>query len=64
MKLVNQNILSDPNKKYAYTNSKDVTHNYELEAGEYLIIPSTFENDIELDFYLRIFYENETLSLI
>ena len=41
-----------------YINTREVTKSFEVEPGYYLIIPSTFDDDRQADFMLRIFTEN------
>lgn len=41
----------------AYSNRRAVTKRFHVTPGEYVIIPSTFEEDIEAGFLLRIFSE-------
>lgn len=42
----------------AYINRREITKRFELPPGNYLIIPSCFDNGHEGDFLLRIFTEN------
>ena len=41
----------------AYQNKRAVTKRFHLRPGEYVIVPSTFDEDTEVDFVLRIFSE-------
>ncbi|KAI5640310.1 calpain family cysteine protease domain-containing protein [Phthorimaea operculella] len=45
-----------------YTNSRQVSHRCQLEAGAYLIMPTTFEPREEANFSLRIF-SNKSLKM-
>ena len=39
-------------------NIQELTKRFKLDPGYYLIIPSTFDEDQDLEFMLRIFTEN------
>jgi hypothetical protein len=41
----------------SYINSREVTKRFRLEPGNYLIIPSTYEEDRNCEFMLRVFSE-------
>lgn len=45
-----------------YTNSRQVSHRFQLEQGGYLILPTTFEPGQESGFTLRV-YSNKPLKL-
>lgn len=47
----------------AYLNKREVTKRFNLNPGEYVIIPSTFEEDAEIKFLLRIFSEKPLNNL-
>ncbi|EDV28402.1 Calpain-5 [Trichoplax sp. H2] len=59
---VNRNYrLHTVNPKAAdvtYSNSREVTGRFELEAGRYVIIPSTFQPGEDGEFLLRMYTEN------
>ena len=40
-----------------YINKREVTARFNLPPGDYIIIPSTHEQDIEASFLLRVFSE-------
>lgn len=41
----------------SYINSREVTKRFRVEPGNYLIIPSTYEEDQNCEFMLRVFSE-------
>ena len=43
-----------------YTNTRSVFLRYNLDAGKYVVIPSTFEPNQEGKFMLRIYTENQS----
>jgi calpain len=49
----------------SYINSREVTKRFRVEPGYYLIVPSTYDDDREYEFLLRVFTEQaiETSSL-
>ena len=40
-----------------FANSREVTGRFSLPPGEYVLVPSTFKNDEEGEFIVRIFKE-------
>ena len=42
-----------------FINSRQLYNKFELGVGTYVIIPSTFDPDVEGEFLLKIFTENE-----
>ena len=46
-----------------YLNKREVTKRFNLKPGEYVIIPSTYEEGTEGEFLLRIFSEKPLNSL-
>ena len=38
-----------------YSNTREVICRYKLKAGAYLVIPSTYDPDLNADFLLRIY---------
>ncbi|XP_078287098.1 LOW QUALITY PROTEIN: calpain-9-like, partial [Rhinoraja longicauda] len=45
-----------------YTNSRSVSRRMQLPAGQYVIVPSTYSQDEERGFFLRIFAQKNNLS--
>lgn len=43
----------------AYVEDREVTRRLSLDPGYYVIVPSTFQNDLDWEFLLRIFTERE-----
>ena len=43
----------------SYINSREVTKRFKVRPGNYVIIPSTYEDDRECDFLLRILTEQD-----
>ena len=41
----------------AYINSRELTKRFRVEPGNYLVIPSTYEEDKNCEFMLRVFTE-------
>ena len=42
-----------------YVEDREVTRRLSLDPGYYVIVPSTFQNDLDWEFLLRIFTEKE-----
>ena len=42
----------------SYINSREVTKRFRVEPGNYLVIPSTYEEDKNCEFMLRVFTEH------
>lgn len=42
-----------------YINNREVTQRFRVEPGHYLIIPSTYDEDVAHEFMLRIFTEQQ-----
>ncbi len=45
------------NSSGPYINKREVTRRFSLEPGAYIVIPSTFDENIEGEFLLRVFTE-------
>lgn len=45
-----------------YLFRREISKRFDLLPGKYVIVPSTFKKDIDLNFFLRIFVESEELS--
>lgn len=45
------------NSSGPYINKREVTRRFCLEPGAYIIIPSTFDENVEGEFLLRVFTE-------
>ena len=43
----------------SYVNSRDVTKRFRLSPGNYIIIPSTYDEDRACEFLLRIFTQEK-----
>ena len=43
----------------SYINSREITKRFRVEPGNYVIISSTYEEDRDCEFMLRIFSEEE-----
>lgn len=41
----------------SYMNKREVSERFNLNPGEYIIVPSTYDEDIEANFLLRVFSE-------
>ena len=41
----------------AYINNREITQRFRVDPGYYLIIPSTYDEDVSQEFMLRIFTE-------
>lgn len=46
-------------EKAPYSNVREIYHRCRLEIGTYVIIPTTYEPDVEADYLLRIFTEDD-----
>jgi hypothetical protein len=44
----------------AYINKREVTGRFRVKPGNYILIPSTYEQDKEGEFLVRIFTEGES----
>ena len=42
-----------------YTNLRQLVKRFLMPPGEYVLVPSTFDADVEADFLLRVFFEND-----
>ena len=42
-----------------YTNARQICKRFLLAPGEYVLIPSTYEPDVEADFMVRVFFEKQ-----
>ncbi|XP_063079894.1 calpain-3-like [Engraulis encrasicolus] len=51
-------------KSKSYVNLREVTERIQLKPGEYVIVPSTFDPNLESDFILRIFTEKKSTSQV
>ncbi|KAG5276848.1 hypothetical protein AALO_G00110490 [Alosa alosa] len=49
-------------KSKSYVNLREVTERVQLKPGEYVIVPSTFDPNLECEFILRIFTEKKSTS--
>lgn len=56
------NDLERAGSSGTYINLREVSRRFQLEPGNYLIIPSTSEMDVEAEFLLRIFTEQSVVS--
>ena len=54
---LDSNHLQRINSSGPYINKREVTRRFSLEPGAYIIIPSTFDENIEGEFLLRVFTE-------
>lgn len=46
-----------------FINLREVCTRFKLPPGEYLVVPSTFEANLDGDFCLRVFSERQTETL-
>jgi calpain len=46
----------------SYINTREVTKRFRVEPGDYIIIPSTYNEDQACEFLLRAFTENAYVS--
>ena len=46
----------------SYINSREITKHFRVEPGNYLVIPSTYDEDRSSEFMLRIFTEKGTTT--
>lgn len=49
-------------KSGTYMNNREVTKRFEVQSGYYVVIPSTYESDVNSKFMLRI-YTEEAIEL-
>ncbi|XP_062406279.1 calpain-3-like [Sardina pilchardus] len=49
-------------KSKSYVNLREVTERVQLKPGEYVIVPSTFDPNLECEFILRLFTEKKSTS--
>ena len=43
----------------SYINSREITKRFRVQPGNYLVIPSTYDEDRTAEFMLRIFTEED-----
>ena len=50
-------LKNSPEAKAGFTNKSEISGRFHLKPGHYVIIPSTFNPDVDGEFLLRIFSE-------
>ena len=46
----------------AYSYYREITMKYKLEPGTYVVIPATFDANVQMDFILRLYTETKAES--